>query len=94
MDAYILLPAFAGLVAQILNLMDALKVDPSRRPNFKDWIYWIPYILGPILGGFAGYYSFHDNPESFTTPLGVQVGIAAPLLLKGLASAVPTTINK
>lgn len=92
MEKYILIPAMAGLIAQVLNLFDALRADPSRRPNFKDWVYWLPYFLGPILGACAGYYSFNDNPNSFTTALGVQVGIAAPLLLKGLASAAPKNI--
>ncbi|MCU7549862.1 hypothetical protein OCK74_12090 [Chitinophagaceae bacterium LB-8] len=90
MENFILVPAISGLVAQILNLLEALKADPARQPNFKDWIYWLPYLIGPILGGFAGYYSFHDNPNSFTTTLGVQVGISAPLLLRGLAATIPT----
>jgi hypothetical protein len=47
------------------------------------------YIIGPVLGGFAGYFSFHNKPDSFTAMLGVQVGIAAPLILKGFANAVP-----
>ena len=69
--------------------MEAIQQDPARRPNFKDWVYWLPYIIGPVLAGFAGYYSFDGNKKTFTTALGVQVGIAAPLLLKGLASAAP-----
>lgn len=93
MPNYIIVPAIAGLIAQVLNLLDALKADPSRRPNFKDWVYWLPYVIGPILGGFAGYISFNGAEASFTTTLGVQIGISAPLLLKGLASAVPPLTN-
>lgn len=89
MQEYILIPSIAGLVAQLLNLLEIVKLDASRRPNFKDWIYWLPYIIAPVLGGFAGYFSFHDNISSFTTMLGVQVGIAAPLTLKGLANIAP-----
>jgi hypothetical protein len=86
---YVWLPALSGLIAQILNLLEAIQQDPARRPNFKDWVYWIPYVIAPLLGGFAGYFSFGDNEKTFTIALGVQVGIAAPLLLKGLASAAP-----
>lgn len=89
MPDYILIPCIAGLVAQLINLLELNKIDPARRPNFKDPIYWIPYIIGPVLGGVAGYFSFHDNIESFSTMLGAQVGVAAPLTLKGLANAAP-----
>ena len=94
MPDYILIPAIAGFVAQLLNLLELAKIETARRPNFKDPIYWIPYIVGPILGGVAGYFSFHDNIENFTTMLGAQVGVAAPLTLKGLASAAPRLTNK
>lgn len=89
MSEYILIPALAGFVAQLLNFLELAKIDATRRPNFKDPIYWLPYIVGPILGAAAGYFSFHDNIENFTTMLGAQVGIAAPLTLKGLANAAP-----
>ncbi|MBK8088551.1 MAG: hypothetical protein IPK31_11695 [Chitinophagaceae bacterium] len=89
MQEYILIPCIAGFVAQLLNLLEVAKLEPTRRPNFKDWIYWLPYIIGPLVGGFAGYLSFHDNSSSFTTILGVQVGIAAPLTLKGFANVIP-----
>ena len=90
MEMYVWLPALAGLIIQILNLTEAAKLTPDRRPNFKDPIYWIPFIVGPFLGGFAGFFSFHDDPNSFTAYLGVQVGVAAPLILKGLANSIPT----
>ena len=89
MSQYILLPALAGFLIQLLNLLEITKLEPARRPNFKDWVYWLPYIIGPVIGGFAGYFSFHDKPDSFTAMLGVQVGIAAPLILKGFANVVP-----
>ena len=89
MQNYILIPCIAAFVAQLLNLLEIAKLEPARRPNFRDWVYWLPYIIGPVVGAFAGYFSFHDNIESFTTMLGVQVGIAAPLTLKGFANVVP-----
>ena len=94
MSEYILIPGIAGFVAQLLNLFEIAKLEPARRPNFKDWIYWLPYLIGPVIGGFAGYLSFHDNISSFTTLLGVQVGIAAPLTLKGFASVIPKITPK
>jgi len=89
MSQYILLPALAGFLIQLLNLLEITKLEPARRPNFKDWVYWLPYIIGPVIGGFAGYFSFHDKPDSIAAMLGVQVGIAAPLILKGFANVVP-----
>lgn len=86
---YVWLPALAGFLVQLLNLLEIAKLEPARRPNFKDWVYWIPYFVGPILGAFAGYFSFHDKPDSFTTALGVQVGASAPLILRGFANVIP-----
>jgi hypothetical protein len=49
----------AGLVAQLLNLLEVTKLEPARRPNFKDWVYWLPYIIGPIVQvKTAGYFFF------------------------------------
>ncbi len=89
MQEYILIPAIAGFVAQLLNLLEIARLEPARRPNFKDWVYWLPYIIGPIVSGFAGYFSFNGNMAGFTPMLGVQVGIAAPLTLKGFANVLP-----
>jgi hypothetical protein len=93
MPNYILIPGIAALFAQLLNLLELTKLEPSRRPDFKDFVYWLPYIIGPVVGGFAGYFSFHDNINSYTTMLGVQVGIAAPLTLKGFANVIPKLPN-
>jgi len=89
MSEYVLIPSIAGFAAQLLSLLEIVKLEPARRPNFRDWVYWLPYIIAPVIGGFAGYLSFHDNTATFTTLLGFQVGIAAPLTLKGFANVIP-----
>lgn len=90
MQDYIWVPAMAGFIAQLLSLLEVSKLEPSRRPDFRNWMYWLPYIIAPLLGAFAGFYTFHDStPAAFSTIQGVQVGIGAPLLIKGLVSSIP-----
>lgn len=89
MQEYIWLPALAGFMVQLLNLLEALKLDASRAPDFTRFTYWIPYIAAPILGGFAGYCTFHGSEVKYTTLMVAQVGASAPLLIRSLASAIP-----
>lgn len=87
---YIWLPALSGLVVQLLNLVEMLRLDAASRPDLRDWVYWVPFAAGPILGGFAGFLSF-EHGANFTYQLGAHVGASAPLILKGLANTVPRT---
>ncbi|ACU61744.1 hypothetical protein [Chitinophaga pinensis] len=85
MQEYIWFPALAGLMVQLLNLLEATRLDASRTPDFTSFTYWIPYIVAPILGGFAGYCTFHNSETSYTTLMAAQVGASAPLFIRSLA---------
>lgn len=88
MQEYIWLPALAGLMVQLLNLLEAARLDASRAPDFASFTYWIPYIIAPILGGFAGYCTFHNSGADYTTLMAAQVGASAPLFIRSLASTI------
>lgn len=93
MSYYIFIPTAAGLAVQLVNLIEVTRIDVSRRPNFKDWVYWLPYIIAPVLGEFTGMVFFEDTQTPPSAMLQAQVGALAPLLLKTFVSALPKGTN-
>jgi hypothetical protein len=89
MDYTSIVVAFlGGLSINLLNLMELQNIAKDRRPDFKDWLYWLPYVVWPLLGALLAYVY-----EASGTPLkpliALQVGATAPLIIKAMAKAVP-----
>ena len=51
----IIIGFLGGLAIDALNLMELQNIEPSKRPNFKDVFFWLPYIAWPLLGGLLTY---------------------------------------
>lgn len=85
---YFLIPGIAALALQLLNLAEVANLEPSRKPNFKDWVYWIPYFVNPIVAGFIGWLYFYQNTEQFGSLTAAAVGVSAPSILKSLVGTV------
>jgi hypothetical protein len=85
----IIIGFLGGLAIDALNLMELQNIEPSKRPNFKDVFFWLPYIAWPLLGGLLTY--LYEASDTHLKPMiAFQVGVTAPLIIKAMAGAVPT----
>ncbi|MCU8394065.1 hypothetical protein M2G63_16405 [Vibrio vulnificus] len=87
--------AMAGAFAiKLLELAELHKVTPSERPDFKDILYWVPFLILPVLGG--GLAQVYVSSDTVLSPLlAVNIGVSAPLILRAMAQAAPepTVVN-
>ena len=94
LDPSLVLAGLGGVAINLLNLMELQHVPTDRRPDFKDWLYWLPFAVWPFLAAFVAYVYQHSGSD-LTPIMAVHLGASAPLILKGMAGAVPprTQIN-
>lgn len=59
-----------------------------ERPDFHDWLYWLPYILYPLGGGFL-VFVYELSGVKFNPVLAINVGVSAPAILRSFASSPP-----
>lgn len=81
-----------ALAVQLLNFLELIRLPEQSRPNFKSFIYWLPFIINPLLGAFMGYAYAHSS-ANINTPLAIHIGISAPLILRGMANVIPPAIR-
>lgn len=84
----VLFAFFGALGMQLLTLMEIRNIPKTERPDFKDFFYWLPFVIAPILGGgLAIAYIF---PGDTLKPLvAINVGVSAPLILRSMANINP-----
>lgn len=81
--------AMAGALAvKLLELAELHKISVVERPDFKDWLYWLPFIVLPLLGGGLAFVYVSSN-TSLSPLLAVNVGVSAPLMLRAMVQAAP-----
>lgn len=82
--------AMAGAFSiKLLELAELHKISPEERPDLCDWLYWLPFLVLPILGGGLAY--VYISSDTFLSPLlAVNVGLSAPLMLRAMAQAIPS----
>ncbi|MDO3641505.1 hypothetical protein [Mucilaginibacter sp. L3T2-6] len=88
----IVLGAVGGLLIQLLSLAELAKVAKSRRPDFKDFIYWLPYFINPFFGAVLAY-AYFDGQDHVNKLLAIHVGASAPLIIRSMISTIPTGIK-
>jgi len=86
------LGAIGGLLIQLLSLAELAKVPKSRRPDFKDFIYWLPYLINPFFGGILTY-AYFDGQDHVNKLLAIHVGASAPLIIRSMISTIPTGVK-
>jgi hypothetical protein len=81
--------AMAGAFAiKLLEIAELHRITPAERPDFKDILYWVPFLILPILGG--GLAQVYVSSDAILSPLlAVNIGVSAPLMLRAMAQAVP-----
>lgn len=93
MKQTIILAAVGGLIYNVLPLLELQKTPKADRPNFKDWLFWLPFFIWPLLAGLLGFAYTSSSPSgapSTMTPLlALNVGLSAPLILRAMAQANP-----
>ena len=94
MDFLLTLPApiwyatFGALAMKLLELAELHKIPKLKRPDLKDWLYWLPFFVMPLIGG--GLAHMHMSSSSVLTPLlAMNIGISAPLILRTMAQINP-----
>jgi hypothetical protein len=75
-----------GIVVDLLYLLELRNVPEEQRPPIGDWLYWLPYVVWPILGGFLAHLFL---TECCPAPVAFQIGLSAPLILRAMASTIP-----
>jgi len=84
----ICIAAAGGFVIQLLNLLELPKLKKEERPNFHDWVYYIPYLINPILGAFLAFIYLSSNTH-LNSILALHIGASAPVLLRTMVSTLP-----
>ena len=82
---------FAGagaLAVELLKLAEIRNLPKHERPDLKELLYWLPFIILPFLGaGLAYVYIMSDI--ALKPMLAVNIGVSAPLIIRTMASTVP-----
>lgn len=88
MSPSVLFATFGALGMQMLSLMEIRNIPKAERPDFKDFFYWVPFLIAPLVGGgLALAYIF---PGDILKPLvAINVGVSAPLILRSMANINP-----
>lgn len=82
--------SLGGLAINILRWLEHAQIPRLQRPEtFKDPLYSAQFLLLPVIGGFVGYL-YTVSGTALNPLLAVNVGVSAPLILKAMATAVPT----
>lgn len=80
--------AAGGLGINLLNLIELKNVPKNRRPDLKDPLYWLYFVITPLLG--AGLAFLYDSSNIKLQPiLAANIGASAPLILRSMASVIP-----
>lgn len=81
--------AMGGAFAiKLLELTELYKIPPVERPDLKDFLYWLPFLILPCMGGGLAY--AYVSSESVLSPLlSINVGVSAPLILRAMVQANP-----
>lgn len=88
----LILAFLGGLAVNLLNLMELQNVPKDRRPDFKDLLYWLPYVIWPLMGALLAFL-YQETDTQMSRLLAFQVGASAPLILKAMARAIPQQIK-
>lgn len=79
----ILSGAGGALAVQLLSLMELHKVAKDKRPNIAEFVYWLPFLIGPLVGGFMCW-AYSASGYGVKPLLGIHLGVSAPLILRAM----------
>lgn len=88
MNANILYAVGGTILALLLELTGLRNTPRSQRPDFGEWLYWLPYVVYPAAGAFL-VFVYEQSGVQFSAVLAANVGASAPLIFRSLTSASP-----
>ncbi len=74
-----------GIMAEALKWYQ-LRESPTPPPYLKSVMYWVITVIMALIGGVL---AMIENPPAAQWVLALNIGISAPLILKGLAAVTP-----
>jgi len=92
MNTPIVLACVGGFSVNILQLMEYSKLPKPDRPDFKDLLFWLPYLVWPILGGVLAF-AYIESGINLSPLLALNVGLSAPLIFRAMLEANPMKAN-
>lgn len=92
MTEAVYLSTLGGLAVQLLTLVEVRNLPKSRRPDFKDFVYWLPFVINPFFGGLIGYAYFNHQPE-VNSLLAIHIGASAPLVVRTMSTVIPAGLR-
>jgi hypothetical protein len=85
----LLLAFVGGFAINILHLMEYSRRPKTERPDFKDWLFWLPYPTWPLLGAILAF-AYQQSGVQLSPILALNVGLSAPLIFRAMIEANPT----
>ena len=80
--------AAGALAVELLKLAEIRNIPKHERPDLKEVLYWLPYLIIPLLG--AGIAYMYIMSDIVLKPiLAVNVGASAPLIIRTMMTTVP-----
>ncbi len=84
----VLFAVFGAVATQLLGLMERKNIPKPERPDLKDFFYWLPFIISPLIA--AGLTTAYIYPTDSLEPfVALNVGVSAPLILRAMGSINP-----
>ena len=84
----ILCAAGGALSIKLLELAELQHTPKDRRPDLRELVYWLPFLILPLLGCFIAYVYISSGTE-LTPILSANIGASAPLTIRAMANAAP-----
>lgn len=92
-SAPVILAMVGGLTINVLNLIELQNVPKNRRPDFKDLLYWLPFLAWPILGGIVAFI-YNDAASPLGKFVAFHIGLTTPLILRTMANIIPSQVRQ
>lgn len=88
MTESIVLAIIGGFLINILHLMEYAKRPKIERPDFKDPLFYLPYLAYPVMSGVLAY-AYVASGVKLSPIVALNVGLSAPLVIRAMTEANP-----
>ena len=84
----VLFALFGALGFKLLEMAELTKVPKAQHPDFTSFLYWLPFLVMPLLGGGLAY-TYVMSGVDLKPILAVNVGVSAPMALRAMSQINP-----
>jgi len=88
MDTPLILAIVGGFAVNFIQLLEYAKLPKIKRPEFKDLLFWLPYIGWPFLSYILAF-AYIESGIMLSPLLALNVGLSAPLIFRAMINANP-----